>query len=167
MPDQPGKRELLRGELIEVPLAKFHHHSSGKRICARLDAGLAAAHARGEALELGEAYQELGYKLPDGVYVQQDVSVPFAGQPMRDGYLSGAPAIAIEIISPSNTAMAIDLKAELYFQHGAREVWRFYPKTRHVTVHESGKSRDVRLDEALTTPLIPGFALSVREILGE
>jgi Uma2 family endonuclease len=81
--------------------------------------------------------------------------------------MTGAPAIAIEVISPSNTAAAIDLKTELYFQHGAREVWRFYPKTRHVTVHEPGKSHDVGRDEILTTPLIPGFTLNVREVFGE
>ena len=36
-------------------------------------------------------------------------------------YLEGAPAIAVEIVSPGNTAEAMDLKTRLYFEFGARD----------------------------------------------
>ena len=41
--------------------------------------------------------------------------------------LEGAPALAIEVASESNTAAQLDLKMELYFAHGAEEVWIVYP----------------------------------------
>jgi Uma2 family endonuclease len=44
-------------------------------------------------------------------------------------------AIAIEIVSDSNTAAQLDLKTELYFANGSSEVWVVYPKTRKVLVH--------------------------------
>jgi Uma2 family endonuclease len=165
LPERPGKQELLRGELIELPPAPRRHNEASHEIFGRLNLALTEAHARGEGAELGRVFIEMGYKLPTGSYVQPDVSVTFADQP-GDDYFEGSPAVAIEVVSPSNTAEELDLKTELYFEFGAREVWRFYPRTRHVVVHLPGKSHVVREDETLTTALLPGFALRVGDILG-
>jgi Uma2 family endonuclease len=79
-------------------------------------------------------------------------------------YYEGAPALAVEIISPSNTAEAMQTKVGLYFEHGAREVWLVFPKLSTVVVHTAnGQARNVR--DTLTTPLVPGFSLSVPDIL--
>lgn len=50
--------------------------------------------------------------------------------------------------------------------NSARQVWRIYPKTRHVVIQVAGGAHIVREGEAVTTPLL-GFAMSVSEILGE
>jgi Uma2 family endonuclease len=163
LPDQPGKRELLEGDLIELPPAEFEHNRNAHQIYEMLKAAVIAAHARGEAAELGEVYIEMGYKLPGDVYVQPDVSVTHRAQAVRK-YLTGAPAIAIEIVSPSNTAEEMETKVALYFQHGAREVWRLYRKPRHVVVHVGSTSRAIPENESLTTPLLPGVAFPVREM---
>ncbi len=60
----------------------------------------------------------------------------------------------------------MEAKIELYFRHGAREVWRVYEKTRRIVVHVGDSSRTVLENDSVTTPLLPGFALSVREVLG-
>src|SRR5580692_10743280 len=122
LPDQPGKRELLRGELIELPPPDYKHNKISNRIGDHLKDALRHAHARGEARNLGEAFQEMGYLLPGAGWLQPDVSVTQAGQSVGK-YLTGAPAIAIEVISPGNTAKQIDAKAALYFEFGASEVW--------------------------------------------
>jgi len=166
LPDQPGKRELLKGELIELPRAESKHSRIAHRVLKQLDGALAAAHHRDEADELGDVFHEMGYQLCDGSWAVPDVSVTFAGQP-EEKYLSGSPAIAVEIVSPSNTAEALDVKTALYFQYGAREVWLVYPKTRHVVVYADGVPRIVRANETITTLLLPGLALSVAGILGE
>ena len=164
LPDQPGKRELLKGELIELPPAKLRHTRTAYRIEGRLKSALRKAHARGEAADLGEVCHEMGYKLAQDTYVQPGVSITHAGQP-EDEYYLGAPAIAIEVISPRNTAEEIKVKTRLYFQYGAREVWRFHPKTREVVVHFPGRSFELSEHDTLTTPLLPGLTLPVREIL--
>ena len=164
LPDQPGKRELLKGELIELPPAKLRHNLNAEHIQRRLEAALEAAHSRGKAIGLGRVHHEMGYKLAADTYVQPDVSITQAGQ-AADEYYLGAPAIAIEIISPSSTAEEIRVKTNLYFQFGALEVWRFHPKTRDVTVHLPGRSYDLGENDTLTTPLLPGLSLPVREIL--
>jgi Uma2 family endonuclease len=166
LPDQPGKQELIRGELIELPPADLKHNRVSHRIYKRLDAAVEQAHARGEARDLGEAFIEMGYLLPGECWLQPDVSVAYAGQ-TEGKYFEGAPAIAIEVISPGNTAKRIDAKAELYFQFGAREVWRFFPKKKQVAIQVPGSARVIAGDEAITTPLLPGLALSLQEIFGD
>jgi len=166
LPDQPGKRELLKGELIESPPADFAHNEIAHRIYEVLNASLTEGHARADAMQLGKVYHEMGYQFPGDAYVVPDVSVTHADQPVNR-YLVGAPALAIEVISSSNSAEDLATKTDLYFQHGAREVWLVYPKTRHVVVYADGVPRIVRTNETLTTLLLPGLALSVAEILGE
>jgi Uma2 family endonuclease len=41
LPDQPGKRELLRGELIELPPAKLKHNRTAHRFYEVLKPALA------------------------------------------------------------------------------------------------------------------------------
>ncbi len=166
LPDQPGKQELVRGELIELPPADLKHNRISHRIYKVLNAAIEQAHTRGAAFDLGEAFHEMGYLLPGECWLQPDVSVTYAGQ-TEGKYLEGAPAIAIEVISPGNTAKRIDAKAALYFQFGAREVWRFFPKTKHVTIQIPGGSRVIAGDSVITTRLLPGLALTVQEIFGD
>jgi Uma2 family endonuclease len=96
--------------------------------------------------------------------VQPDVSITHTGQ-TEGKYLGGAPAIAIDIVSPSNLAKHLDKKSDLYFKYGAREVWRIYPDTRRAYIH-TGSTDQVRTErEAITTSLLPGFTLRLHEIL--
>jgi Uma2 family endonuclease len=164
LPDQPGKLELMKGELIELPVAASKHNKIGTYIFERTKSALSEAKGRGDAAELGEAYHEMGYKLIGASYVQPDASITHAGQP-EGKYFEGSPAIAIEVVSPSNRAEALETKIELYFENGAREVWIVYPKAKHVMVHLAGSARKIAEHESVTTPLLPGFELSVRAML--
>jgi Uma2 family endonuclease len=166
LPDQPGKQELVRGELIEMPPADYKHNDIADRIYGSLKAAIEQAHARGEAGELGRVFHEMGYLLPGECWLQPDVSVTQAGQRVEK-YLIGAPAIAVEVIWPSNTARQIDAKAALYFEFCAREAWRVSPKKKQVTIQVPGGVRVIAGNSVITTPLLPGWALSVQEIFGD
>ncbi|HTH49044.1 MAG TPA: Uma2 family endonuclease [Candidatus Limnocylindria bacterium] len=164
LPDQPGKCELLNGELVQLPPAELLHNRISHWIYKILDAAVTDAHGRGAASELGEVFHEMGYKLSRNAYLQPDVSITHARQ-AEGKYLGGAPAIAIEIVSPSNLARHLDRKTDLYFEFGAREVWRIYPDTRRAIIH-TGCTDQIRTErEAIATPLLPGFTLSLKEIL--
>src|SRR5947209_387970 len=114
LPEQPGKRELLKGELIELPPAELKHNRIAFRLCKRLDGAVAEAHERGEGQEVGEACMEMGYRLTGDGWVQPDVSVTHQGQREGKNFLD-SPAIAIEVVSPANNAEALDTKVDLYF----------------------------------------------------
>jgi len=164
LPDQPGKCELIRGELLELPPAGLRHNRLSHRIYKRLEAALDAAHARGESQDLGEAFIEMGYHLSSDTWLQPDASVTHAGQ--REGeYFLGAPAIAVEVVSPSNTIKKMEAKAKLYFQYGAREVWHVNQKTGHVVRLLGDRSETLTQPDILTTPHLPGFAMPLAGVL--
>ena len=78
----------------------------------------------------------MGYKIgrkPDS-WLIPDVSITQNCQPGED-YYEGAPLIAIEVISESNTAAKIDRKIEKYLANGGQEVWVVYGETRRVLTH--------------------------------
>src|SRR5271154_2745176 len=112
---RPGKQELIHGELIELPPPEIKHQRISRRIFKPLDAAMEEAQARGEVIHLGETCYEVGCKFPDDTYLIPDVSVTHAKQ-AEDKYLQGAPAIVVEILSPSNTAKLMDAKMKIYFE---------------------------------------------------
>jgi len=96
LPGKPGKQELIKGELIELPPAKRKHNEMAERIYQFLIAFLSEAHRRGEARSLGKVHHEMGYLLRDGSWLQPDVSITHGGQKAEDYYL-GSPALAVEM----------------------------------------------------------------------
>jgi Uma2 family endonuclease len=82
------------------------------------------------------------------------------------GTLYGAPELVVEVVSPSNSAAAIQAKVGEYLAAGARVVWVVYPDTRTVAVHEHPSiARFLRDDEPLPGgDALPGLGLTVAEI---
>jgi len=111
--------------------------------------------------QLGEIYIEAGFKLTPVTWLQPDVSFIRTAQIERtdpDGYFAGSPAIAIEAASESNAA-ELDRKMELYFAHGAEEVWVVYPETRRIRIHlPDGTSRIA--GDPLQSDALPGSSTS-------
>ena len=55
------------------------------------------------------------------------------------GFFPGAPLLAIEVVSPGNTAADLNLKVGQYLDAGTLEVWLLYPDTRALYVYLSGR----------------------------
>jgi Uma2 family endonuclease len=62
---------------------------------------------------------------------------------LRYSYFTGAPDLAVEIISPSDSAAEIDDKTSLYFRYGAQECWTVNLRCRPVIVHSVDQPRRV------------------------
>jgi Uma2 family endonuclease len=83
------------------------------------------------------------------------------------GTTSGAPDLAIEVLSPSTARFDRGLKAARYFEQGASEYWLFDAKARTVEQYRRG-------DDGWTpaaaecgryeTPLLPGFVLDLADL---
>ena len=75
------------------------------------------------------------------------------------------PDLAIEVISPGNTEGEMQRKRRDYFTAGVLEVWEFYPITRTAVVYRSPADfTPLQPPDSLTTPLLPGFAMSLLEV---
>lgn len=95
-------------------------------------------------------------------YAQWPEDKPF---PDEDGWLL-APEIAVEVISPTNSAADLMDKLEEYFHCGVREVWIIYPEHQGIEIHSSATEVRVLLPhDTLTCPrFLPGFALPLAGI---
>lgn len=124
---------------------------------------------------LGEATVEVGYHPPDD---RQTVLIPGvafesaaqASTPAVPGYAPFMPALAVEIISPSQSLGDARRKAEVYLRHGTAIVWLIQPAERNAEVWTaadggSPQSETVGLDDELSGgAVLPGFALSLRRL---
>ena len=158
LPDEPGKVELLDGELIQSPPAKFKHSELVRRIYVRLVPAVENAEV---SARLGPAYSQTGYKFSSKVWLQPDVSIPYCDQPCGD-YFESAPALAVEVISELNTAEQMDRKVNAYLTNGGIEVWLVYPKTRCVWVYREGHAEQVK--GVLRSSLLPGLELDLSQL---
>jgi Uma2 family endonuclease len=81
------------------------------------------------------------------------------------GGFIGAPDLAVEIISPSNTANAIQEKVGHWLSHGTKGVLLVYSSQRSVVLWTAGGAVHLNEDEELDLdPLIPGFRCKVSQL---
>jgi Uma2 family endonuclease len=94
-----------------------------------------------------------------------DVSVVFRSVD-PDQEIQGAPEIAAEILSPSNSRRAMQRKPEQFFASGCKLAWVIDPNIRTVEVWESasGPSRTLLATDRLETPLLPGFTHPIAKL---
>jgi Uma2 family endonuclease len=84
-----------------------------------------------------------------------------------DGFLEGAPDLAVEILSPSNTVEEIHNKLVEYFENGSRLVWVINPKEKYVLVYRSSQEPDRLLksvDSLDGEEIVSGFTLPIAEL---
>ena len=155
--------EILEGELITLPPPKSGH----SMVAANASLLLQPLQESG----LGRVYQTAGYKLSEdpATWIQPDVSFlkmerVLATKP--NAYFVGAPELAVEIVSPSETAETLYRKIELLLAGGSLAVWVIYPKNREVHVFlADGTSFRRGLNDVLTIPeLLPGWELPVARL---
>lgn len=83
--------------------------------------------------------------------------------------IEGAPDLVVEILSPTNTRAQITDKLKDYASIGVSECWIVSPEARTIEVlrlTDEGWARQEIYGpgDALTSPLLPGFLLTVSEI---
>ena len=162
-----GRRlELVKGRVYEMPPPGARHGSVAMRIGSLLN-----TYVLGNLL--GRAFAaKTGFILrrdpdtvraPDASFVAED-RLPDGELPI--GYLELAPDLAVEVVSPSDTAREIQEKVSDWLRAGTRLVWVIYPATRSATVYrplddteEVSEGGNLEGDD-----VIPGFACNLSEL---
>jgi len=160
LPDEPGKLELLDGELIRLPPSRTRNMRIAERLYEVLRQELDRASG---SFRLGFVHMEFGYKIGANAWLQPDVSIEYEGQTEND-YLEDAPALAVEVISESNRADQMDRKVKKYLSGGAIEVWVVYPKTQCVWIFRQGQAEEFR--GVLRSEIIPGLTIDLTSLFG-
>ncbi|MBV9211037.1 MAG: Uma2 family endonuclease [Acidobacteria bacterium] len=166
MPDDGFRYELVRGELQPMAPTGDEHGGVTMELAASL-------HQYVKLNNLGRVYAaETGFQLdsnpdtvraPDIAFVSQE-RIQSTGR--IQGYRSGAPDLAVEVLSPGNTKREITEKVKEYFAAGARLVWIVNPKLKTVTVYRSLTDIDVLTEKDMLDggEVVQGFQISVADI---
>ena len=162
-----GKRyELHEGVLIEMPSASMLHNWI---ISVILNSLLRIVFDHSLGFVTGDG---LDYILDHGVILKPDISFIAGVFPPFAQYPTSAPDLAVEILSPSNSASEINYKVKTYLQYGSRLVWVIDPDKQLATIYHKqtdGQSLTTHLTiegTLIGEDVLPDFRLPMRDIFG-
>lgn len=164
LPDHGKRRVLVQGEVIETmpPGGRHGVIASEVTTCLRNWAKSGAGGCVG--VESGFILQRNPDTVrgPDVFYVRA-ARIPVSGIP--EGYWELAPDVAIEVVSPHESADEVREKIRDYLAAGTQLVWVLYARTQEVLVHTpDGLARTYTRDDVLEAfDLLPGFRCAVAE----
>jgi Uma2 family endonuclease len=166
MPEDGQRHELIRGELRTMAPAGSEHGMIGGNLLGPL-----IHHVKSNRLGI-VMLAETGFiiarnpdtvRAPDIAYIAQS-RIPANG--VTDRFFPGAPDLAVEVISPSDTVNELEEKVQHWLDAGTRLVWVVSPKQRTVTVHRPGQQPIIlrHTDTLDGQDVVPGFTLLVSEV---
>jgi Uma2 family endonuclease len=158
--------ELVKGVLVTMAPPGFGHGGTAFRLGHLMQL---AIDQRGLG---GEVVVESGFQLEEDPDTVRGLDVAYVARERlpatdaRDGYYRGAPDLAVEVVSPHDTATEVLEKVQEYLTAGSRLVWVVDARTRTVTVYRpDGSAQVLRETDTLSgEAVLPGFAPPVREI---
>lgn len=167
-PEDGRRHELIDGDHYVTPSPNVRH----QRLVGRLHLSLGVFLQ--DHPQLGEVFTApLDVVLSQHDVVEPDLLFVARGQAglLTDGNIQGPPALVVEVMSPGTRQRDAKLKRRLFEQSGVEEYWLVDPdldvvqvlrRAGHALVHVADISADH--DQALTSPLLPGWQLSARAL---
>lgn len=160
--------ELIAGEIHEMAPTGHLHSRSTMGLVAKL-LNIVTENNLGELTSA-----ETGFRLSENTVLAPDIGFIQASKMLetaKDGYIPGAPDLAVEVMSPSNTAAEMSRKVDLYLQHGTSVVWIVYPKQKKIDVYEAtsdgAKVTFLKSEDTLKGGnLLPNFELNLSDFFG-
>lgn len=157
--------ELDHGELIVVSPQAWEHESLKRRLFLLLTRYF------DERAVPNRAVMETGFILDEESWRKPDVAVMSEGalrradrDPKRP--LEGAPELAVEVTSPSDSTAMIGRKVDHFLAAGSKTVWVLYPDVQQVHIHKvAQKSIKLGPGQYLDAPdILPGLRIEVRNL---
>src|SRR5919108_4935706 len=144
LPDDGYNIELVNGELAMSPKNNFEHDN----ICIRLLTALAnfsQSRRLGVVLgsNLGCWMQNRNCRAPDISFIPKERLQRLGFTPSTRKFLPGAPDLAAEIISSSNTRAEIDERLKDFFSSGTQLAWVIHPADQFVEVCHAPTQREL------------------------
>ena len=148
--------ELVEGELIPLSNGTPKHAKIRRRV-----EGLVENYF--ETNPIGELLGEVDCRISDDTVRRPDVSI-FMGGRIQAIDMEAIPvpfALAVEVLSPSESAVNVRRKVREYLRVGSSEVWLVDHSSGEVLVHATAGIRVLQGDDNLESPLLPGFRADV------
>ncbi|MDQ3549344.1 MAG: Uma2 family endonuclease [Chloroflexota bacterium] len=166
MPDDGYRYELVEGELVQLPMSGFESSDVAGGILTALRV-FVYPRKLGRVVGADGAYilarDPHTVRIPDVSFVRTDRLPP---REDRRRFLELAPDLAVEVVSPSDSANAVHEKVLEYLGAGVQLVWVVHPIQRTVTVYSKGLVAHVLGDGDTLDggDLLPGLTSTVTDI---
>ncbi len=162
-PDETRRHELIDGVLYVTPSPFNRHGYTVVQILYLLET-YRRAHDGFVVGGSGLYYDEHNYVEPDVLYVRADHM-----ERVTERYTMDAPDIAVEVSSDSTRRRDLTIKRRLYERTGVGEYWFIDLRNDTMLIHrhKPGYDQPILLTrhDQLTSPLLPGFAVPVAEVI--
>ena len=169
MPDDGYRYELVAGEIRKMTPASIEHGL----VAGRLDRLLSQhvfLNKLGETLVAEPTFRLSRdpdtVRVPDIAFLRSE---RLRGRDRREAFWPGAPDLAVEILSPSDTPSEVDEKVAAWLNAGAAMVWVVSPGLRTVTVHCS--ATDIQTlteqEELDGQDVVPGFRCRMADLFSD
>jgi len=165
LPEGPPYFQLVEGELFFMASPNRLHQDIVLNLAFSIKTHLRARPS------MGSVYiAPSDVKLDEGNVFEPDV---YFVSRERQGILtdqgaSGAPDIAVEVLSPSTLRLDREKKRAVYFRAGVRELWFVLPDRRQVEIHlpkPGGETvRTLAVGDELTTDVLTGWSMKVEDL---
>jgi Uma2 family endonuclease len=154
--------ELVRGHVVREPLPGPDHGQVVVNVAYYLRGWVARTGA-------GTVFAESGFALPGlpATVRGPDISFVAAGRVLRGRtFPELAPDLAVEVLSPSNSAAELRQKVNDYLTAGCRLVWVLDPRTRTATEYRPDGEPQRSSDEGMLDggDVLRGFSVAVSEL---
>jgi Uma2 family endonuclease len=105
---------------------------------------------------------------PDAAFVSQE-RWPLARRIPRQPAWAVVPDLAVEFVSPTNSADRVQEKLDDYFRTGVRRVWVVYPPQQRVYVYGAVTQVGIltRADTLMDPLLLPGISLPLSDLFAD
>ncbi len=155
--------ELVAGELIPLSSGTYLH----AKIRGRTEFLISNYFERNP---IGEVVSEVDCRLRETTVRRPDVSVFFNDRlraiDRQKIPLPCPPDIAVEVLSPSESAVDVNRKVLDYLAAGSQEVWSLDYSNGEVFIQTNSGIRLFRGQDVVESPLLPGFGVVVDKLLG-
>jgi Uma2 family endonuclease len=166
MPDDGFRYELVKGELRKMAPAGYRHGRIAVKLSTRLDQHV-TQHKLGVVCAA-----ETGFRLAANPDVVRAPGVAFIRQGRVEevgdveGYWPGAPDLAVEVVSPSDTYADVQEKVFDWLEAGTRMVIVVMPRRRSVAVYRSLSDIVVLTEnESLDGgDVVPGWTMPIMDL---
>ena len=160
-----GRCELLEGELVTMSPAGYEHGVVAGRLHTRLatfveQRSLGTVTAAETGFQIGHDPDTV--RAPDVGFIRSDRVPPERTR----GYFQGPPDLAVEVVSPGDTAGEVLSKVRDWLLAGCRSVWVVDPTSQTISVY-GGSHEPAMLtaaDQLTDEAMLPGFRLRVADV---
>lgn len=165
MPDDGPRYELIEGELLMAPAPNRYHQTISFNLTLIL-----GNYVRKN--RLGNIYvapfdiifDEHNVLQPDIIYFSRS-----RASALTKAGASGAPDMAIEIVSPGAEKRDRVLKRKIFARSGVEELWLILPERRRIEIYRLAEDREHPVETIsqtgqFTSPMFPGLTITAADV---